>query len=99
MTIRDYLKRREFLAKIAGWGCGVAAFYVAFRYFRDSSRPYAVYGCAIGLACIAVFWLQQQLVRCPRCSGSLLRLYTQISFGDVQACPHCRASFDEPNVR
>jgi DNA-directed RNA polymerase subunit RPC12/RpoP len=97
VTIRDHLKLRAFLARVGGWVCVVALLTVAFRYLKLSWGPYGLYAVAGALAIGGLLWvLEQQLVRCPRCNGSLTRLYTQISLGRANSCPHCGTSFDEP---
>ena len=97
MTIRDYLRRRELLARWVGWTCLVLILAGTWSLASPRVGPYGLYLVASAVVAIAFLWVvQQQLVRCPRCSGSLIRLYTQISFGDVTSCPHCSAGFEEP---
>jgi hypothetical protein len=97
MTIRDYLRRRQLLARWVGWGFLVLIPTGMWSLARPSVGPYGLYIVASAVVAVAFLWVvQQQLVRCPRCGGSLIRLYTQISFGDVRSCPHCHASFEEP---
>lgn len=97
MTIRAYLRLRALLARVGGWVILVAIFTAAFRYAKLSWGPYGLYAVAGALAIGGFLWvLEQQLVRCPRCDGSLTRLHTQISLGHANSCPHCGVSFDEP---
>jgi DNA-directed RNA polymerase subunit RPC12/RpoP len=85
------------VARVGGWVCLVLIFVVAFRYLKLSWGPYGLYAVIGAISAGGFVWmLQQQLARCPRCNGSLLRLYTQISLGRANSCPHCGASFDEP---
>jgi hypothetical protein len=96
VTIRDYLRRRELLARWIGWSCLALILTGTWSLTRPNVGPYGLYLVGSLAAALAFLWVvQQQLVRCPRCGGSLIRLYTQISFGDVQSCPHCHASFEE----
>ena len=99
MTIRAYLRHRERLAKLVLGVCCALILIAALWYLTaaPSVKPsgLVVLGILAALGTVMVA-LQQQLVRCPRCDGGLIRLYTQIAQQDVTACPHCHASFDAP---
>jgi hypothetical protein len=97
MTIRNYVKLRAFLARVGGWVFVVAILVVVLGYARQLSFSrrsafFYVVG-AVALVVVGFLWvLERQLIRCPRCDGSL---YTLVSIGRANSCPHCGVSFDE----
>jgi hypothetical protein len=94
-TIREYLTKRQVLARILGWLSGVAIAYSVFR-FKLGWGPFGTYAVAILAIAVCAMWLlEQRLVRCPRCERALSGSMVLIGMKTITACPGCGVNLDE----
>jgi hypothetical protein len=95
MTIREYIRRRVWLAIGVAFG-GVVALNVVMHFVRTN-----LLFLAAPLLVIVPMYAVYRTVRCPKCRGRFgSALGNRIAFplfaGTIRRCPFCGVNLDEP---
>jgi hypothetical protein len=96
VTIRNLLKVRLLVIKVATWAGTVLIFLGVFGYAgREPTLAWWGVGGTLSLA----LWLllRTWLLRCPRCGNGLNKI-TRDTLLNGDRCPHCGVSFDEAST-
>jgi hypothetical protein len=100
MTIRDYLRQKTRLIRplLIAW---IVLITLSMIVFPQITKRWGVAWVLLWfLPAIAVLYRVYDRIRCPRCNASLRSVINTLvnakATPQIDFCPHCGVSFDEP---